>query len=183
MIDIQLKNASFTQRNSSIFKCPQGHKLIDADHTKRKRKNGSVYSSAGFNCDICHHSISDGQSWHCSCTNSGYDKCSACFVFELYNLDNQVLKLASKDKEKQQARSRQETARGIVRVPRGLFALLTRNMDEEDDDDDDDDDDEIDHELLALSNRSSFLHRQNTTERRNNEEIESNLREDQNSIL
>jgi len=182
MIDIQLKNGSFTQRNSSIFKCPHGHKLIDADHTKRKRKNGLVYSSAGYNCDICHHSISDGQSWHCSCTNAGYDKCSACFVFQLYNLDNQVLKLASKDKEKQQARSRQETVRNIVRVPRGLFTLLTRDMDEEDDDDDDEED-EIDHELLTLRNRSPFLHRQNTTERRNNEEIESNLQEDQNSIL
>ncbi len=48
MIDIQLKNSPTIQETSSIFQCPLGHKLIDADRTKRKRKNGTVYSTPGI---------------------------------------------------------------------------------------------------------------------------------------
>jgi methionyl-tRNA synthetase len=172
MVDIQLKNTSMKQENSSMLKCPQGHKLIDADRTKRKRKNGSVYTSSGFNCDICHRSFSSGQSWHCSCTDSGFDKCVACLVFQLYNIDDNILKVACEDKEEQQQRYRRETVRNIVRLPHGLFRLLTGNIDEDEDDDDDDVD------LLALRHQSPYLRQQNMIEGRDDEEFEANLRED-----
>jgi hypothetical protein len=175
MIEIQIKNSSSKQRNSSVFKCPHGHKLIEADHTKRKRKNGLAYSSAGYNCDVCHHSISNGQSWHCSCTDTGFDKCVSCFVFQLYDIDNHILKLANRDKEKQQERYRRETIRNIVRLPHGLFRLLTRTMgDDNDDDDDDDDDEDDDLDLLALRHQSPYLLQQNT---RDNEEPNANHHE------
>ena len=161
MIDKQMKNSS------SVFKCPQGHKLIDADHTKRKRKNGLPYNSSGYNCDICHQSFSNGNSWHCSCTDSGFDKCVACLVFQLYNIDNPILKLASRDKEKQQERYRRETIRNIVRLPRGLFRLLTGSIDEDNDNDDLD--------LLALRHPPSLL---NQLEDDDDDEHEANLRED-----
>jgi hypothetical protein len=165
MIDKQIKNSS------SIFKCAHGHKLIEADYTKRKRKNGSLYNSPGYNCDICHHSFSNGSSWHCSCTDTGFDKCVACLVFQLYNIDNPTLKLASQDKEIQQERYRRETIRNIVRLPRGLFRLLTGNLDE------DNDSDGLD--LLALRPPASLLDQQNTFEGRDNDdETETNLRED-----
>ena len=157
MIEIQIKNASSKQRNSSVFKCPQGHKLVEADHTNRNRKNGLPYSSVGYNCDICHHSISSGHSWHCSCTDSGFDKCVSCFVFQLYDIDNHALKLANRDKEKQQERFRRETIRNIVRLPHGLFRLLTRTIgDDNDEDDDDDDDEDDDLDLLALRHQSAL---------------------------
>ncbi|CAF1311611.1 unnamed protein product [Adineta steineri] len=168
MIDIQMKNSSLNERKSSIFTCPKGHKLIEADHTKRKRENGLVYASSGFNCDICQHTFSNGQSWHCSCTDTGFDKCVACFVFQLYNLDDPILSLASQDKEKQQERSRRRSLRNTARLPRGLLHLLTQSIDE-------DDDHETDLDLLALRQRSSFLYQQDTTESRNNE---ANRRED-----
>ncbi|CAF2369905.1 unnamed protein product [Rotaria sp. Silwood2] len=170
MIDIQLKNCSSTVRNSSIFKCPHGHKLIEADNTKRKRKNGSVYSSSSYNCDICHHSFADGQSWHCSCTDTGFDKCVACLVFQLYNIDNNVLKLASQDKEKQQEHYRRGSIRNIVHLPRGIFRLLTGNMGENEDNND--------SSLLPLRNRAPFSNEQHISERRENNRNEDNHHED-----
>ncbi|CAF3627747.1 unnamed protein product [Rotaria sordida] len=170
MIDIQLKNCSSTLRNSSIFKCPHGHKLIEADHTKRKRKNGTVYSSASYNCDICHHSFPNGQSWHCSCTDTGFDKCVGCLVFQLYSIDNNILKLASEDKEKQQEHYRRGSIRNIVHLPRGIFRLLTGHMGENEDDDD--------SSLLALRHQPPFLIEQNTLERRDNDTNGGNHRED-----
>jgi hypothetical protein len=163
MIDIQRNSSPNIQENTSIFKCPQGHQLIDADRTKRQRKNGTVYSTAGFNCDICHRSFSNGQSWHCSCAESGFDKCVGCIVFQLYDIDNDILHIASQDNEEQQQRYRRQTIRNTVRLPRGLFRLLTGSMDEEDDDAD----------ALALRHRSSFL-----TQSTDDDEIEVNLRED-----
>lgn len=185
MIDIQIKNASSKQRNSAVFKCPLGHKLIEADHTKRKRKNGLAYASAGYNCDICHYSYSNGLSWHCSCTDTGFDKCVACFVFQLYDINDHILKLANKDKEKQQQRYRRETIRNIVRLPHGLFRLLTRTIDhddgdddEDDDDDDDDNDDNDDLDLLALRHQSPYLTQQNHMERRENEAPDAHRHEE-----
>ncbi|CAF2066355.1 unnamed protein product [Rotaria magnacalcarata] len=148
MVDIQLKTPSSNERNSSIFECPQGHKLIEADYTKRKRKNGSAYSSPSYNCDVCHHSFPNGQSWHCSCTDSGFDKCVACLAFQLYNIDNKILKLASQDREKQEEHYGGDAIRNIVHLPRGLFRLLTGNVDDEDEDEDPD--------ILALRRRSSL---------------------------
>ncbi|CAF0894062.1 unnamed protein product [Rotaria sordida] len=167
MIDIQLKNSSNLLETSPIFKCPLGHKLIDADRTKRKRKDGTAYSSPGFNCDICHRSFPHGQSWHCSCKQSGFDKCVGCVVFELYDIDNDTLRIASEDNEEQQHRYRRQTIRNTVRLPRGLFRLLTRSMDEDDDDDDTDD-------IVLRHNRTS----QSTHEGTDDDEIEVNLRED-----
>jgi len=187
MIDIQIKSSSSKQRTSSIFKCPHGHKLIEADHTKRKRKNGSNYSSPGYNCDVCHRSFSNGQSWHCSCTDTGFDKCIACFVFQLYNIDDDILKLANRDKEKRQERYTRETIRNIVRLPQGLFRLLTRTIDEDndddDDDDDDDDEDDDDLDLLALRHQSPFLMQQNPLQGRDNEQTEPTRPDNSNSIL
>ena len=122
MIDMKLKSS---QRNSSLFKCPHGHKLIEADHTKRKLKNGSHYSSTSYNCDICHHSFANSLSWHCSCTDSGFDKCAACLVFQLYNIDNNALNLASRDREKQQIRCRRDTIHAFARLQHSLFRFLT----------------------------------------------------------
>lgn len=175
MIDIQMKHNKSKFKSSSIFKCPSGHQLLEADHTKRKRKNGLPYSSMGYNCDICHQSISQGSSWHCSCTDSGFDKCTSCLVFQLYNLDNDVLKLASRDQEKQHERFRRETIRNIVRLPHGLFRLLTRTMDDGDDDDNDDDiDDDLD--LLALRHRSPYLLQPNASD--DGRDHDGDLRED-----
>ncbi|UJR16059.1 hypothetical protein I4U23_002972 [Adineta vaga] len=169
MIKVELKNSlTNQQKNSSIFKCPQGHPLIEADHAQRKRRNGTVYSSAGFNCDICHHVFTQGSSWHCSCSNSGFDKCIACFVFQLYNLDDPNLKLANESREKQQQHSRQRTLRETVRSSRQLFQLLSENI--SDDDTDYDDDDQINYALLGSRlSQPLFLSRQNTTDTGNNE--------------
>ena len=170
MIDMQIKNSSNIQETSSIFKCPRGHKLIYADRTKRKRKDGTTYSTPGFNCDICHRIFSTGQSWHCSCTESGFDKCVGCVAFQLYEIDNEVLLLASRDNEQQQYCYRRHAAvRNTVRLPRGLFRLLTGSTDEDGDDD---------NELLALANQSSVLSRGDTLEESDDDEIEVNLRED-----
>lgn len=181
MIEIQLKHMKSKSRNSSIFKCPSGHPLIEADHTKRKRKNGLAYSSIGYNCDQCHHSISQGVSWHCSCTDSGYDKCISCLIFQLYDIDNEVLKTASRDQEKHQERFRRETIRNIVRLPHGLFRLLTRTMDDGGGDDDDDNEDDVDDDLdlLALRHRSPYLLQQRTSEGERDQTVnEADLRED-----
>jgi len=168
MIEIQLKNTPNIQETSTIFKCQYGHQLIDADRTQRKRKNGSVYSTPGFNCDICHRTFSNGQSWHCSCSESGFDKCVGCIIFQLYEIDNDILQLASQDNEEQQQRYRRQTIRNTVRLPRGLYRLLTGSMDEEDDDAD----------ALALRHRSPFLSQRSTFEGTDDDEIEVNLRED-----
>ncbi len=168
MIDIQLKTSPNIQETSPIFRCPFGHKLIDADRTKRQRKNGTVYSTPGFNCDLCHRTFSNGQSWHCSCSDSGFDKCVGCVVFQLYDIDDDILQLACQDNEEQQQRYRRQTIRNTVRLPRGLFRLLTGSMDEEDDDAD----------ALALRHRSPFLSQRSTFEGTDDEEIEVNLRED-----
>jgi hypothetical protein len=168
MIEIQSQNSPNTAETSSVFKCPQGHNLIDADRTKRKRKNGTVYFTPGFNCDICRRTFSSGQSWHCSCSDSGFDKCVGCIVFQLYDVDNDILQLASEDNEEQQARFRRLPHRNTVRLPRGLFRLLTGSLDEEDDDAD----------ALALRHRSPFLSQRSTFEGTDDEEIEVNLRED-----
>lgn len=168
MIEIQFKNSPNIQETSKIFQCPSGHKLIDADRTKRKRKNGTVYSTPGFNCDICHRTFSNGQSWHCSCSDSGFDKCVCCIVFELYDIDNDILQLAGQDNEEQQQRYRRQTIRNTVRLPRGLFRLLTGSMD----------DDEDDTDALALRHRSPYLSQRSTFEGTDDDEIEVNLRED-----
>ena len=168
MIDIQLKTSPNFRETSSIFQCQYGHPLIDADRTQRKRKNGSVYTTPGFNCDICHRTFSNGQSWHCSCSESGFDKCVGCIVFQLYEIDNDVLQLASQDNEEQQQRYRRQTIRNTVRLPRGLFRLLTGSMDEDDSETD----------ALGLRQRSSFLSQRSTFEGTDDEEIEVNLRED-----
>ncbi|CAF2512098.1 unnamed protein product [Rotaria sp. Silwood2] len=173
MIDIKIKSSSHIQEKSPIFKCPSGHPLIDADRTKRKRKDGSAYSSSGFSCDICHRSFSNGHSWHCSCTQSGYDKCVGCVVFELYDISNDALQIASQDNEEQQRRYRRQTIRNTVRLPRGLFRLLTGNMDEDEDDDDDDDTDDI-----VLRHATSFINQHSTFEGTDDDEVEVNLRED-----
>ena len=184
MIEIQMKSNKSKSRTSSIFKCPTGHPLIEADHTKRKRKNGLAYTSIGYNCDLCHRSISQGLSWHCSCTDSGFDKCISCLIFQLYDIDNDVLKAASRDREKHQERFRRETIRNIVRLPHGLFRLLTRTMDDgvdDDDDDDDENDDDIDDDLnlLALRHRAPYLLQQSTSEEDRGQTVdEADLRED-----
>ena len=168
MIDIQLKTSPDIQETSSVFKCSQGHKLINADRTQRKRKNGTIYATPGFNCDVCHRTFSNGQSWHCSCSESGFDKCIACIALQLYDIDNDILQLASQDNEEQQQRYRRQTVRNTVRLPRGLYRLLTGSMDEEDDDAD----------ALALRHRSPYLSQRSTFEGTDDEEIEVNLRED-----
>lgn len=169
MIDIQLKSTPNITENSQTFQCPSGHQLIEADRTRRKRKDGTLYSSSGFNCDICCRSFPNGPSWHCSCTQSGYDKCIGCVVFELYDIDNDVLKLAGNDNEEQQQRFRQQIVRNTVRLPRGLFRLLTGSMDDDDNDDTDD---------IVLRHEPSFLHHHSTFEGADDDEIEVNLRED-----
>ncbi|CAF1202728.1 unnamed protein product [Rotaria sp. Silwood1] len=171
MIDVQIKNSPNIIETSPIFKCHNGHPLIDADRTKRKRKDGSSYSSSGFSCDICHRSFPSGQSWHCSCAQSGFDKCVGCVVFQLYDIHNDALTLASQDNEEQQHRFRRQTIRNAVRLPRGLFRLLTSNMDDDDDDDDDDTDD------IVLRRASSFLTQHTTFEGTDDDEIEVNPRE------
>jgi len=186
MIEMQMKNAADKQEQSTAFTCPRGHKLIEADNTQRKRKNGLAYSSLGFNCDMCHHSFSNGPSWHCSCTNSGFDKCMSCFACELYDIDDETLKLATRDKEKQQQqRHHREAIRTLVHLPHGIFRLLNRTIgnndhdeDDDDDDDDDDDNDEDDLDLLALRHQSSYLLQRYRSERTDTEQSNNNLRED-----
>ncbi|CAF1070602.1 unnamed protein product [Adineta ricciae] len=168
MINIQLKNLSSNQQNAAIFKCPQGHTLIEADHTKRKRRNGVVYTSNGFSCDVCRRVFASGSSWHCSCTNGGYDKCIDCVVFDLYNLDDPVLKLASTDRVEQQERARQRSLRESARVSRELSQALTEHV--SDDDIDDDDDDQVNYELLGSRLALPLLlARQRATESGNHE--------------
>ena len=168
MIEIQMQTSPNLRETSSTFQCPRGHPLIDADRSQRKRKDGSVYSTPGFNCDICHRSFSNGQSWHCSCSDSGFDKCVGCIVFQLYEIDNDTLQIAGQDNEEQQQRYRRQTIRNTVRLPRGLFRLLTGSIDDEDDDTD----------ALTLRHRPSFLSQRSTLERTDDDEIEVNLRED-----
>lgn len=170
MIDTYLKNPSLNQRNASVFKCPHGHKLIEADHTKRKRKSGASYSSPSYNCDVCHLSFPDGHSWHCSCTDSGYDKCVACLVFQLYNIDNKALKLAGQDREKQDEHHGGDAIRNMVHLPRGLFRLLTGNMDDEDEDED--------PEIRTLRRRSSLFVGRNTFQGIDNNENATDQQED-----
>ncbi len=83
-------------------------------------------------------------------------------------MDNDILQLACQDNEEQQHRYRRQIIRNTVRLPRGLFRLLTGSMDEEDDDAD----------ALALRHRSPFLSQRSTFEGTDDEEIEVNLRED-----
>lgn len=168
MIDGQLKANPVLQSTSPVFQCQHGHQLINADRTQRKRKDGSVYSTPGFNCDKCHRTFPNGQSWHCSCSDSGFDKCVSCLVFELFEIKNDNLQLASQDYEDQQQRYRRQTIRNTVRLPRGLFRLLSGSID--------DDDDETGS--LHLHHRPSFLSQQNTYEGTDDDEIEVNLRED-----
>ena len=164
IIETQIKSSAELQQSSPIFKCLNGHPLIDADATGRKRRNGSVYSSPGFNCDLCHRTFSTGRSWHCSCSDSGFDKCSACVVFQLYELNDQTLQQASRDYEEQQQRDRRRILRNTVRLPRGLFRLLTGNIEN-----DDENERTVDSLFLAQS------HRFDETD---DDEIEVNLRED-----
>ena len=99
MIEVQLKTNPNLQSTSPIFQCQHGHLLNNSDRTQRKRKDGSVYSTPGFNCDICHRTFPSGQSWHCSCSDSGFDKCVACIVFQLFEIKNDILQLACQDNE------------------------------------------------------------------------------------
>ncbi|CAF3440566.1 unnamed protein product [Rotaria socialis] len=172
MIDMQLKSSPNIKETSTIFKCPSGHSLIDANRAKRKRSDGSLYSSSGFSCDICHRSFPSGQSWHCSCTRSGFDKCISCIAFQLYDIDSDVLQLAGQDNEELRS-YRQQASHDTVHLPRGLFRLLTGSMDDDDDDDDDDESDDI-----VLRHGPSFLHHPSTFEEINDDDIEANLRED-----
>jgi hypothetical protein len=176
MIDTQLKSSSNIYESSPALHCPQGHRLFDADASKRQRKNGTVYSTPGFNCDTCHRSFSTGQSWHCSCSDSGYDKCIACLVFQLYELDNDVLQQASQDNEDQQQRYRCRTLRNTVRLPRGLFRLLTGNLDDDDDDDDRHEHNNTAADALALRQHSPLLNQHGLFN--DADDVEVHLRED-----
>lgn len=168
MIEIQMKTSPNLREISPTFQCPRGHPLVDADRTQRKRKDGTIYSTSGFNCDVCHRSFSTGQSWHCSCLDNGFDKCVGCIVFQLYEIDNDTLHLANQDNEEQQQRYRRQRTRNTVRLPRGLYRLLTGSMDDEDDDTD----------ALTLRHRPTFLNQRSTLEGTDDDEIEVNLRED-----
>lgn len=134
MIDVHIENNVSSREKPAAFKCPKGHDLVEADSAKRKRKNGTGYSSPGFNCDVCHKNFTEGTSWHCSCSDTGFDKCVACLTFELYSINDDVLRKASEDHEvyQQQQRSR---IHSMFRLSSDLFRLLAsgaENMDEDD---------------------------------------------------
>ncbi len=71
----------------ATFKCPQGHALELCDDERRRKDDGRKYPDEGFVCDICEKTFSDGLSWHCSCSEAGFDKCGACVAFNLQNIN------------------------------------------------------------------------------------------------
>lgn len=91
MIKLQQEDLNARKKNSSSFLCPQGHRLIHASPAQRRQGNHTPYISEGFCCDVCDVSFSSGKSWHCSCSDGGFDMCDLCLVSKLYDLNDQSL--------------------------------------------------------------------------------------------
>ena len=92
-------------------------------------------------------------------------------VFQLFELDNETLQQASQDNEEQQQRYRRRAVRNTLRLPRGLFRLLTGSLD-------DDEDDEDTAHNLAVRQQSNLSQQHGIFDATDDDEIEVNLRED-----
>lgn len=97
MIELKINDPFLNTDKSSPIHCPNGHKLIKATHDQRKRGAALTYSNPGFCCDQCLTNFPLGISWHCSCTNHGFDKCSTCMISELYNFNDPFLTEINED--------------------------------------------------------------------------------------
>lgn len=75
----------YFSKDSTTFKCPNGHSLKLCDNSQRLRDDGGKYPQEGFVCDICEQTFPDGLSWHCSCSDNGFDKCGSCVAFNPQN--------------------------------------------------------------------------------------------------